>query len=157
MEIGFSLCPECLAQFQGLRFRVDARIQSNLMPFGSIVWDDELPARDERYFTRHRECNFSLIRLFGLRRHIWLSGSYAGADSKLWRQAQALMPEWPGFGRLKLNESEMESLRFCMEETEEIMESFRKESDVFAVTDEGGGAVSFVAYPKEQKEDRQSN
>ena len=147
----FSLCPACLAQFQALRFRSDAQIQSNLIPFESILWDDELPAGDERHFTSHRECNFSLIRLFGMRRQIWLSGSSAVPENELWREARALMPDWPGFRRMTLNQSEKESLRFCMEETGEIMESFRKDSSVFSVTDEGGGAISFVAYPKEHR------
>jgi hypothetical protein len=53
MKTGFKLCPACTAQFQTLWFNLNAACHSVLLPFGSIVWDDELPVRDERHFLHH--------------------------------------------------------------------------------------------------------
>src|SRR2546428_13547720 len=110
MKTGFRLCPECTAQFQGLRFNPDAAYNSVLLPFGSIVWDDELPARDERHFVHHRECNFSVIRLFALRKEIWHSGNDGEPNQEVWLQARAVIPEWPGFRRLLLNQDQKDAL-----------------------------------------------
>ena len=148
MPSSFTLCAECATQFQALRFDPKAIIHSILMPYGSIVWDDELPPKNERQFLHHRECNFSMIRLIGLRKQLWLSGRNAEPDSEVWRQARKSIPNWPGFQRLALKREEWEALRFCEEETDDLMTNFRQSSAIFAVTDEGGGAVSFVAHPK---------
>ena len=156
MPGSFTLCPECAAQFQALRFDPKAVVHSVLMPYGSIVWDDELPPMDQRQFLHHKECNFSMIRLMGLRKQLWLSGRKTEPDQEVWQQARALIPNWPGFQRLTLNRQEWESLQFCLEETEELMDDFRQSSSVFSVTDEGGGAASFKAYPKPPAADCQT-
>jgi hypothetical protein len=148
MPTSFTLCPDCAVQFQALRFDPNATIHSVLMPYGSIIWDDELPPMDQRRFVHHRECNFSMIRLIGLRKQLWLSGGRTEPDSELWRQARKLIPTWPGFQRLSLNPQQWESLKFCQEETDDLMDDFRQTSAIFAVTDEGDGAASFKAYPQ---------
>jgi len=47
-----------------------------------------------------------------------------------------------------LNQKQKDALKFCEQETDELMEDFRRTSNVFALTDEGGGAASFKAFPK---------
>ena len=148
MPAGFTLCAHCAAQFQALCFDPQAAIHSVLMPYGSIVWDDELPPREEREFLHHRECNLSMIRLIGMRKQLWLSGSKAEPEHPVWQQARALIPNWPGFKRLTLNRKEWEALKFCQEETDDLVKDFRQSSAIFSVTDEGDGAVSFKAHPK---------
>jgi len=103
---------------------------------------------NQRQYLHHRECNLSMIRLIGLRKQVWLSGSKAEPTNEVWQHAREVIPNWPGFQRLTLNRQEWESLRSCQEETNDLMDDFRQTSSVFAVTDEGGGAASFKAYPK---------
>jgi hypothetical protein len=148
MPANFALCAECAAGFQALRFDPKAIMHSILMPYGSIVWDDELPPMRQRQFLNHRECNFSIIRLISLRKQLWLSGSRIEPNDEVWQQARALIPDWPGFRRLSLKREEWEALQFCEEETADLMNDFRQSSKIFSVTDEGGGAASFTAYPK---------
>jgi hypothetical protein len=147
MPASFTLCADCAAQFQALCFDPKAILHSILMPYGSIVWDDELPPRDQRQYLGHRECNLSMIRLIGLRKQLWLSGSRTEPVNEVWEQARRLIPNWPGFQRLALNRQEWEALRFCEQETNDLVNDFRQSSAVFSVTDEGGGAVSFKSHP----------
>jgi hypothetical protein len=85
MPDSFTLCPECTAQFQALRFDPKAVIHSVLMPYGSIVWDDELPPMQQREFLHHKVCNFSIIRLMGLRKQLWLSGRDTEPGNEVWQ------------------------------------------------------------------------
>src|SRR5258708_32408803 len=103
MKSDFTLCPACTAQFQSLRFNPEAACHSVLLPFGSIVWDDELPPMDERHFLHHRECNFSMIRLFALRKEIWRSGNAGAPHQEEWLQARPMKLDWRGFQRLSLD------------------------------------------------------
>jgi hypothetical protein len=138
------LCAKCLGKFQQLRFDEKARCGDVLIPFNSLVWEDEEPPLDE---GRHKPCLSIIIRLFTVRRRLWQTGRVPAEMETFWKEARVLLPDWPGFRRLTLSVKEKAALAACNEETDEIMESFRKESQIFAVTDGGGGVIRFVAHP----------
>jgi hypothetical protein len=148
MPTSFQLCPECLAQFQGLQFNANAAIHFNLIPFSSVLWDDELPSDDTRQFPYHKECNFSVIRLMSARKQLWKSGSNSEAQQQLLSDARNLVPNWPGFLRLSLTPEQQVSLQLCEEETADMMESLRQDAPIFTETDEGGGVSSFTRFPR---------
>jgi hypothetical protein len=154
MPTSFQLCPVCLAQFQALQFDAAATIHSNLMPFGSIFWGDEMPPRDEQEFIHHKDCKFALIRLISARKQLWKSGCHTETEQALFAEARKLIPGWPGFSRLSLTPDQRTALQFCEEETDDLMDSFRKDAAVFAVTDEGGGVATFTAYPHPPQPDK---
>jgi len=148
MPTSFQLCPECLAQFQGLQFNANAAIHFNLIPFSSVLWDDELPSSEIRQFPCHKQCNFSVIRLISARKQLWKSGINSEAQQQLLSDARKLVPNWPGFMRLSLTPEQQVSLQLCEEETADMMESLRQDAPIFTETDEGGGVSSFTRFPR---------
>ena len=118
------------------------------MPFGSIYWGDEMPPRDDQAFIQHKKCKFALIRLISARKQLWKSGRHNDAEQTLFADAQKLIPGWPGFKRLSLTAEQRTALQFCEEETDDLVESFREDAAVFAVTDEGGGVATFTSHPR---------
>lgn len=150
----FSLCASCTALFQALRFDADARCRSCLLPFGSIVWSDELPRDERREFLSHRECNHSLIRLFSARKQLWQTGHHSDWSQQVLSSAQQLLPDWPGFRRLNLSAEHQAALQACEEETEEIMDTMRKDAAVSTLTDHGSGVVSFTAHPHQPQQNQ---
>ncbi len=88
------------------------------------------------------------IRLFSARKDLRESGCLDEAEQQIFAEAQQVIPNWPGFRRLSLIADERSALQFCEEETEDFMQDIRKDASIFAATDEGGGAASFIAYPK---------
>jgi hypothetical protein len=47
MSFKFSLCPTCLNHFRALEFNAAAHRGSNLIPFNSLCWEDELTSKHE--------------------------------------------------------------------------------------------------------------
>jgi hypothetical protein len=148
MPTSFSLCPTCAAQFQSLQFDANAACRSVLLPFGSIVWADELPANPQRECPHHKECEFSLIRLFAARKQLWKTGHNEEWAQKVLSDAQQLLPHWPGFRRLSLSTEHRSALQACEEETDDFMEHIREDAAVFTLTEQGDGVVSFTAHPR---------
>jgi hypothetical protein len=148
MSFKFNLCPTCLNHFRALEFNAEAHRGSNLIPFNSLCWDDELPAEQEELdFLHHEPCKTSIIRLYATRRALWDSGRIPDQLKDFWQHAQETIPDWAGFKRLVLSQDDRAALKFCDEETEELMDSFRKDASVFSMTDQGGGVIGFTAHP----------
>jgi len=147
VPFGFTLCPDCLAKYRTLRFDPNARHSPSLIPFDCIVWSDEHTPSETRLYPEHDACLHSLIRLVSARKLLWRTGQIPDALRQVWREAQKSIPDWPGFRRLALSAEELRALDFCEEETADMMGSLRSDASIFALSDKGGGVVSFVAHP----------
>jgi hypothetical protein len=147
MNPTFSLCSSCLSRFRALQFDPEARGVSNLIPFNSRYWIDELPSREDLDFLSHDLCKRSLIRLFSARKALWATGQVPDHAQDFWLQAQQAIPTWLGFRRLVLNPEHHAALRDCHEETSDIVDKLRTHALVFSISDQGDGVVQLTAYP----------
>ena len=147
MPFSFTLCAECLAKYRALTYDPNARHSPCLIPFDCIVWSDEHPPAGTTVFYGHEACRHSLIRLISARKSLWRTGQISDGLGQVWREAQEIMPDWPGFRRLTLSAEELQALDFCEAETADMMGQLRSDASIFALSDEGGGVVSFVAHP----------
>ncbi len=138
MSIGFSLCPECLAKYRGLRFDPHARYTLNIMPLCSLMWGDEHPDNNLPQRLGHEGCLNSIIRVAVARTGLWRSGEISEGSKKLWDDARRLLPEWPLWQRLSLDPKQLKSLDGCAEELEGFMGVIRKDFPVITTTNEGG-------------------
>ncbi len=148
MPLTFQLCPECLERYRALRFDAAARWSPCLIPYSSLIWSDEEPPLNERLVEGHDACKHSLMLLISARKNLWRTGRIAPEWQALWREANELLPNWPGFERLTLSAEELKGLDDCEQEVSDIMEHFRSTSSIFAVDDKGGGVIRFIAYPR---------
>ncbi len=108
-----------------------------MMPLNSLAWADEHP--DNRYPRCHESCLDSVIRLSSARKWLWLRGEIPPELREVWAQARTLIPDWPGFMRLQLDEDQMESLRACEEELQEALRIIRQDFTDVTVENLGGG------------------
>jgi len=108
MELSFSLCPDCLDKYRSLHFDPSSKYFFNYLPVGSIVWPDEHPEK----WTQEccLKCKVSICNLTTLRTKLWREGKIPDEYQDFWEQAQRMIPNWPGFNRLSLNEEEMKAL-----------------------------------------------
>jgi hypothetical protein len=150
MSPTFRLCPECLARYRALRFEAAARWSPCLIPYSSLIWEDEAPPFNERPIEGHDECKHSLMLLISARKNLWRTGRIAAESESMWREANELLPNWPGFERLTLSAEELKGLDACEQEVSDIMEHLRSTSSIFAVDDKGGGVIGFIAYPRQR-------
>jgi hypothetical protein len=145
----FNLCPVCLEKYRALHYNPQAGYGPCLIPFNCIVWDDEHRPVEEGGLIGpgHDGCLHSVLRLNSARKHLWRTGEVPADAQQLWREAQELVPNWPGFQRLSLTTEQFRHLQACEEEADDIMEDMRCNSSVFVVEDKGHGVVTFVAHP----------
>ena len=113
MPFSFTLCPECLARYRALAYDSNARHSPSLIPFDCIVWSDEHTPTETRLPPEHDACLHSLIRLVSARKLLWRTGQIPDGLGQVWREAQEIIPDWPGFQRLTLTPEEFRALDFC--------------------------------------------
>jgi hypothetical protein len=143
MAIPFVLCSKCLEKYRRLRFDPACHYSLNILPFCSLEWPDEHPARWVRECCD--ECRLSITRLVRARTNLWRQGDVPEEARLLWSQAQEVVPHWPGFQRLSLNIQQLRSLDACNEELSAVMEAIIEHHPRIAFTDKGGGVVEFTA------------
>ncbi len=148
MPLTFRLCPECLGRYRALQFDAAAHCGHCIIPYGSLIWADEEPPLNERPIEGHDECKHSLMLLISARKNLWRTGRVAPEWQALWREANELLPNWPGFERLTLSAEELKELDGVEQEVSDILDNYRSTSSIFAVDDKGGGVIRFIAYPR---------
>jgi hypothetical protein len=131
-----------------LQYDPKAQFGPCLIPFDSIVWADEHMLSKERALPGHDTCLRSMIRLMLARKQLWRTGQIDESLQQIWREAQEILPDWPGFRRLTLTAEELRALDLCEQEAAGLLDSIRADASVFAVTEKGAGVVSFVAHPR---------
>lgn len=143
MPFVFSLCPGCRDRYGALRHDATCIYSLNVMPLCSLIWPDEHP---EHWFrVCCKKCKESICRLAHARTELWHHGEIPADHLDLWDEARAIIPDWPGFKRLTLDEKQRESLRGCALELEDMMGGIAAEFPNIKLTDKGGGQVEFIA------------
>jgi hypothetical protein len=119
------------------------------MPFCSLQWPDEHPEDLDHIILdreHHEECRASIIRLVGARTQLWRAGAIPEDLRELWAEAQRVIPDWPGFKRLSLDEQQLGSLDACAEELDDFIGRVAQDFPQVTFTDKGGGLTEFSAH-----------
>jgi hypothetical protein len=148
VALTFELCPECLAKYRALRYEPACDYTLNVMPFCSLQWADEHPenaSRDIFLDDRHKQCAACIIRLVGARTRLWRTDAVPEDRRELWDEARRAIPDWPGFRRLSLDESQLRSLDGCAEELNDLIGAMTRDFPHVTLTDKGGGLTEFSA------------
>jgi hypothetical protein len=116
MNFEFTLCSNCHRRYRLLHLDPGCKYDVGPIPFNTMVWPDEHPDRIGYFMTCCEPCRESIRLLVYARTHMWRYGKLPEALVELWSKAQNMIPDWPGFKRLSLNEKEMRDLSACPEQ-----------------------------------------
>jgi hypothetical protein len=121
-----------------LTYRSDAKRWANLLPLGTICWDDEMPEMRRR--VRFPEDDQGTIdRLFAIRLKMWRGEETSEEDELLWEHVRSQVPDWAIFHRLKLSaDDQLERIdveQACAAE----FESFLAEADQVTIGEDEHG------------------
>ena len=147
MSNTFTLCPDCLAKYDALRYDPECTHTLDIVPLGSLVWPDEHP--EEWYRNCCVGCRETIQRLVSARTSLWREREIPQCYRAFWAEAQQAIPHWPGFQRLTLSDDKMTSLRGCAEEMDDLMSAIHEDFPKVTFTDRGGGLSEFSATRRE--------
>jgi hypothetical protein len=116
MKFEFRICSNCHGRYRLLHLDSTCKYDVGPMPFNTMVWPDEHPDRIGYFMTCCAPCRESIRLLVYARTHMWRYGELPEALRELWNKAQSMIPDWPGFNRLSLNEEQMRDLATCPEQ-----------------------------------------
>jgi len=115
MTFEFTLCSKCLDKYRTLRLKSASRYDSGPAPFYSLVWQDEHPDIVGYFNSCCIPCRESIRLLVYARTHLWRHGEIPAPLVELWNRAQGTIPDWPGFSRLSLTDSQKKHFLSCRE------------------------------------------
>ncbi len=131
MNFEFNLCPNCLGRYRTLRLDSACKYVVVPRPFNSLVWPDEHPDQVGYFNTCCTPCRESIRLLAYARTHRWRYGELPEALVELWNKAQSMIPDWPGFKRLSLNDTQIKDLSTCPEQFDVAMGTVATRPDPF--------------------------
>lgn len=147
-EPDFNLCPECLAEYQALRWAKDAERRQNLLPLGTIIWSDEHPTDDRgrhhRPWRCSDSCRASIGRLVAARGCYWADEEIPPKYQEVWAQAKAAIPDWPGFQRLYLSAEDRLAVDAAEQDAADSLGELLGMADQVEVDHAGDGTASFT-------------
>lgn len=98
------LSEKVIALLAALPYRADADWSVNILPFGSIYWNDEMPAIAELVDTP--EQMLIVHAMFGMRLKIWDGETLDPQARQLWDGVRGQVPNWALFQRLSLSDEQ---------------------------------------------------
>jgi hypothetical protein len=116
-----------VAVLAALEYRPDADWDVNILPFGSVFWNDEMPAIAS-LFERQDDISI-LFTMFGMRLKLWDGETLNAADRELWDAVQRQVPHWALFKRLSLSDEQRVAREQAERQVEQSFESLGAEQD----------------------------
>lgn len=137
MSHPFKICDELLVRLRSLHAEPNAEPRPCILPLASISWTDEWPDAVP-HVKCHNDCNEFLLRLAAARSEFWRSGEIPPEYQAFWDQARELIPNWPGFQRMRITQEQQKVVEKCESEVEEFFKALSEEMDSVTVTEENG-------------------
>jgi len=111
----FSLCKQCINDYQNLRFNEKAILRESLIPFATIFWSDEHPSGLPEPICKEKMCFQSISLLIAARSEYWERNEISSKYADVWSTAKILIPSWPGFKRLNPSREERSKIENCFQ------------------------------------------
>src|SRR5258708_39657928 len=100
------LSEKAVALLVALPYRPDAGWGVNILPFGSIYWEDEMPSLRD---LSDEQDLLIIHAMFGMRLKLWDREVLDAQDQRLWDAVRSQVPHWALFHRLTLNEEQKQA------------------------------------------------
>ncbi|MCU1311416.1 MAG: hypothetical protein JWO20_2541 [Candidatus Angelobacter sp.] len=115
------LSEKAAALLAALPYRPDAKWEVNILPFGSIYWNDEMPAIGD-IFDRPEDMSIIFL-MFGIRLKLWDREVLNVQDQQLWDAVKRQVPHWALFHRLDLTDEQKHARSEAERQVEREFES----------------------------------
>ena len=122
----FKISTSVAQEYRKLKYNPDARSEWSLIPFSSLVWEDEHPGGRCAMPDMDEESTIAILNLAEARTLLWLEGQVPKDLKKLWDDAKVALPEWPGFNRLSITEQEKRVILNIREKMDAFEEDMRR-------------------------------
>jgi hypothetical protein len=136
-----------------LRFRADAKCRMNILPLGSIYWEDEMPNSQTLFnmlkVSKAERDNF--WRVFAIRLKIWDGNLLEADELALWEEVSSKAPHWPLFRRLALSDEQRAARQQVEKEVHAERTEFFDGAEKVEFTDRSDGFLRFSANFKVDK------
>jgi hypothetical protein len=121
------LSREVVVLLIALTYRSDARWKVNILPFGSIFWEDEMPSLGD---LLDKPEDLAIINnMFAIRIQLWDSVAPAPQDQQLWDSVKSQVPRWSLFQRIQLNDEQKQARKEAEYQVEQEFEGLSAGSD----------------------------
>ncbi|HWZ82386.1 MAG TPA: hypothetical protein VNW47_07175 [Terriglobales bacterium] len=121
------LSDQAAALLAALVYRPDAEWRVNIIPFGSIFCNDEMPVLAD---LLERPDDMSIIHtMFALRLQLWDGEVLNAPDQMLWDGVKRQVPNWALFQRLTLSANQQLARQEAERQVQQAFESFGGEPD----------------------------
>jgi len=121
------LSKNAVALLEALPYRPDAGWRVNILPFGSIYWEDEMPSL--RDLSDKQDDMLIIHAMFGIRLKLWGREVPDAQEQRLWDAVRSQAPRWALFHRLSLNEEQKQARAEAERQVEREFECLSDDSD----------------------------
>jgi len=126
MESSPMLSERMIAVLSALPYRPDAEWGVNILPFGSVYWNDEMPEMRDMLDIKDMG---TVLHMFGIRLQLWDNKALSAADRQLWDAVQRQVPDWALFKRMNLSQEQRAVREKAEQEVQQEFDSLGADDD----------------------------
>jgi hypothetical protein len=138
------LSEKAVALLAVLPYRPDAKWAVNILPFGSIYWEDEMPLLAD---LLDKQQDMSIIHgMFGVRLKLWDGQALDTQDQQLWDAVKRQVPQWALFHRLNLNDEQKHARQEAEEQVAREFDSWSDDPDSISGQSRSGETKGTIVH-----------
>ena len=138
------LSEKAVALLAVLPYRPDAKWAVNILPFGSIYWEDEMPLLAD---LLDKQQDMSIIHgMFGVRLKLWDGQALDTQDQQLWDAVKRQVPQWALFHRLNLNDEQKHARQEAEDQIAREFESWSDDPDSISDQSRSGETKGTIVH-----------
>ena len=138
------LSEKAVALLAALPYRPDAKWAVNILPFGSIYWEDEMPLLAD---LLDKQQDMSIIHgMFGVRLKLWDGQALDTQDQQLWDAVKRQVPQWALFHRLNLNDEQKHARQEAEDQIAREFESWSDDPDSISDQSRSGETKGTIVH-----------
>jgi hypothetical protein len=106
----FKLCDDCLEKYRALKYDPQSSFHVPLLPSTPFnIASDEHPGEGLKTVNHSKPCRDWICYLLTARDYLWEHGFISEKHKVIWDEARQVIPNWPGFERLTMDMTSLES------------------------------------------------
>ena len=125
-----------------LTFNSNATRLSCAIPLGGIYWSDEIPDFQALLTLPHSDRDL-IFRLFSIRFTLWANDKLSEDDQAYWRNAQNLVPDYPVFHRVNIDDGDRAAQIAIEEDVIAGFGLFLGDADKSTLNNDGSFSLTF--------------
>lgn len=138
------LSEKAVTLLTALPYRPEAKWAVNILPFGSVYWEDEMPLLAD---LLDKQQDMSIIHgMFGVRLKLWDGQALDTQDQQLWDAVKCRVPQWALFHRLNLNDEQKHARQEAEDQVAREFESWSDDPDSISDQSRSGETKGTIVH-----------